>query len=212
MRRRNRLMLEYMGCFLAYPLLLLPFSIKGVYVWLWLACIICVWWLYKHARWNHKKDWKTNTFRQELPIIFYRFLPLAAGMLIFTWMYDPVRLFDFPLHHFGAWVGVMFAYPIISVFPQEVLFRSFFHRRYRMLFQSHGSILAASALTFGWAHIVMNNWVAVVFSAMGGLIFASTYERTKSLAIVCFEHALYGCYVFTIGLGWYFYHAGGGVH
>ena len=40
----------------------------------------------------------------------------------------------------------------------------------------------------------------------GGLFFADTYAKTRSLAAVYFEHALYGCYLFTIGLGFYFYH------
>ncbi|MGE0754992.1 MAG: CPBP family intramembrane glutamic endopeptidase [Alphaproteobacteria bacterium] len=206
MRRRQRLSLEFAGCFFLYPVLLMPFSIKGVYVWLWIACLVCVWWLHKHARWNNVKDWKPNTFREELPRIFYRFIPLAIAMLAFTWVYAPLRLFEFPLNNFWGWVGVMIMYPIISVFPQEVLFRSFLHRRYRMLFQSRHEIVLASAITFGWAHIVMHNWIAVVFSFLGGLIFASTYERTRSLSVVCFEHTLYGCWVFTIGLGWYFFH------
>ena len=41
-------------------------------------------------------------------------------------------------------------------------------------------------------------------------IFASTYSKTKSLALVTIEHGLYGISLFLIGLGWYFY--GGAVH
>ena len=38
-----------------------------------------------------------------------------------------------------------------------------------------------------------------------GLIFASTYAKSKSLALVTIEHGLYGNFLFFIGLGWYFY-------
>jgi hypothetical protein len=48
--------------------------------------------------------------------------------------------------------------------------------------------------------------VAVVFSMIGGYFFATTYTRHKSLAAAFIEHSLYGCYLFTIGLGYYFYH------
>ena len=38
-------------------------------------------------------------------------------------------------------------------------------------------------------------------------MFATTYQRYRSLALVCLEHAIYGCLIFTLGLGWYFYGA-----
>jgi len=38
------------------------------------------------------------------------------------------------------------------------------------------------------------------------LLFAARYAETGSLATSSFEHALYGCWLFTVGLGQYFYH------
>jgi membrane protease YdiL (CAAX protease family) len=64
----------------------------------------------------------------------------------------------------------------------------------------------ASALLFGTAHIFLGNFVAPVMSFFGGILFASTYARTRSLALVAIEHALYGDMIFTVGLGQYFYH------
>lgn len=55
-------------------------------------------------------------------------------------------------------------------------------------------------------HIVFNNYIAVVFTFLAGLIFMKTYIDTKSFGLVCIEHALYGNMIFTIGLGEYFYH------
>ena len=32
------------------------------------------------------------------------------------------------------------------------------------------------------------------------------YARTRSALVAALQHAAFGCFVFTIGLGWYFYH------
>ena len=70
-------------------------------------------------------------------------------------------------------------------------------------------MIAASAITFGFVHIVFGNWLAVLLSAIGGVLFSTTYLRTASLAVVCLEHALFGDFLFTIGLGRFFYHGHG---
>ena len=47
--------------------------------------------------------------------------------------------------------------------------------------------------------------LAVALCVIGGWLFADTYSRTRSLWLASAEHALYGCLVFTVGLGRYFY-------
>ncbi len=71
-------------------------------------------------------------------------------------------------------------------------------------------MMIASAVMFAYAHLLYINPVAPTLSLLGGLIFASTYLKTKSLALVTIEHGLYGNVLFLIGLGYYFY--GGNVH
>jgi membrane protease YdiL (CAAX protease family) len=95
----------------------------------------------------------------------------------------------------------MFAYPLVSVLPQELAYRVYFFQRYAPLFGSKSGMIAASAIVFGFGHIVFHNWPAVVLTLLGGLLFAKTYRRTSSLLLVSFEHALYGWAVFTIGYG-----------
>jgi hypothetical protein len=46
----------------------------------------------------------------------------------------------------------------------------------------------------------------VILTLLGGLMFAKTYEETGSLVLSGIEHALYGGFLFTIGLGKYFYY------
>ena len=66
-------------------------------------------------------------------------------------------------------------------------------------------MIMASAAVFGFGHIVFRNWPAVALTFAGGWLFATTYRRTSSLVLVSAEHALYGCAIFTIGYGQYFF-------
>jgi membrane protease YdiL (CAAX protease family) len=99
----------------------------------------------------------------------------------------------------------MLFYPVLSVYPQELAFRAYFFHRYAPVFRSKIAMILASAVAFGYAHIILHNWIAIIFTTVGGLLFAVTYWRTRSLLATCLEHAIYGCYIFTVGWGWYFY-------
>jgi len=177
---------------------------QWMYVLLWLLALGTVLWLRHHGiRWS--QEWNVAALtRAELRRIFVRFIPLAIALTLFMWWIDFGRLFSLPRERPLVWVMVMILYPLLSAMPQEIVYRSFIFRYYRFLPEKF--IILISAAAFGWVHIILQNWVAVTFSAIGGALFAHTYAKTKSLAACCFEHALYGCYLFTIGMGMYFYH------
>jgi uncharacterized protein len=99
----------------------------------------------------------------------------------------------------------MVLYPVLSVYPQGIIYRAFFFERYRTLFPNSVLLIVASAVAFSFAHIIFRNAIAVIFTLVGGLLFAWRYADTASLFTSSFEHALYGCWMFTIGLGHYFY-------
>jgi membrane protease YdiL (CAAX protease family) len=65
-----------------------------------------------------------------------------------------------------------------------------------------------SGTLFAYAHIVFRSGVALALTLAGGVLFARTYARTRSLLVCQIEHALYGCFLFTIGLGHTIYYAG----
>jgi membrane protease YdiL (CAAX protease family) len=108
----------------------------------------------------------------------------------------------------GAGDGVL--YPVVSVYPQGVLYRAFFLHRYAGLLPATPAgelaLLVASGAAFGFLHIIFRNPLAVVLTFFGGILFAWRYKETESLSVSSFEHALYGCWLFTVGLGQYFYH------
>ncbi len=144
--------------------------------------------------------------RRYLPAMLTRFALLAAAVGIMVYLFRPDLLFGFPRQRPGLWLTVMLVYPIISVYPQNVVYRAVFFQRYQPLFGDGRGMVAASAFAFGFMHILFLNWIAVALTLIGGWLFAETYRRSRSLLLASFEHALYGCWMMTVGLGQYFYH------
>ena len=206
------LLLEYVALFGILPPAVAVLKIHSLmYILLWVCGVLVVWWLKKN-QYNFRKDWNQKIISKDvIKQVVNRFFILAFLLILFTLIMIPEHFLSLPKDKPIIWLMVVLFYPLLSVIPQEIIFRSFFFRRYEQLFNTPNKIILFSGLAFGWVHILLLNWVAVIFSAVGGIIFASTYNRTKSLALTCLEHALYGCFIFTIGLGFYFYH-GQAVH
>jgi hypothetical protein len=138
--------------------------------------------------------------------MLYRTAAFCAIIGIGVWWFSPSRLFDLLQEAPWLWAAVMILYPLLSVYPQEFLFRGFFFHRYRPLFRNDMSMVLASAMAFGFVHIIFGNWISVGLSAIGGILFSITYLQTKSVLVAAVEHALFGNFLFTIGLGEFFYH------
>jgi glucose uptake protein GlcU len=103
------------------------------------------------------------------------------------------------------WVAILLLYPLLSVYPQEVIFRAFFLHRYAKLFPTGALTRLAAAVFFGWAHVIYGSYLAIGLSTLGGLQFVRTYRSSQSLRTVTIEHGLYGILIFTLGLGEFFY-------
>ena len=100
---------------------------------------------------------------------------------------------------------MLLLYPLFSALPQEFIFCKFFFYRYKTIFKTNFNLIASSAIFFSIAHILFLNFLAPVLSFIGGLLFANTYNKHKSLLLVSIEHGLYGNSLFFLGLGWYFW-------
>jgi membrane protease YdiL (CAAX protease family) len=66
-------------------------------------------------------------------------------------------------------------------------------------------MMIVNSICFGLAHLFYGNWVAPILSGLGGLLFCHRYLKSKSLLVVGLEHGLWGDFLFTVGLGWFFY-------
>jgi membrane protease YdiL (CAAX protease family) len=156
---------------------------------------------------DHLRDiwkWRAVTWTNLRPILV-RWILACIGMYLFIAWYAPERAFGLILQEPLFVLFLCFAYPVLSALPQEFIFCSYFFERYRRLFGKGVSMIIASAVVFAYAHCLYLNPVAPSLSLMGGLIFATTYLKTYSLALVTIEHALYGNFLFVLGLGYYFY-------
>jgi len=127
---------------------------------------------------------------------------LGVGVRLFA----PELLFSLVKRTPLFWVVIMLLYPLLSVYPQELIYRAFCFHRYEPLFGSGRVMVVASALAFGFVHIIFGNWLAVGLCVTGGLLFAVTYQSSGSLLLACLDHAIFGNFIFTIGLGRFFYH------
>lgn len=153
---------------------------------------------------DRRELWRGEAVRAALPGIALRVLLGGAGLVALVLALAPDDFLDFPRQRPLLWALVMVAYPVFSVYAQELLWRTFFFHRYRAIL-GDGALWIASGLLFGFMHVVFRHWIAVAATLVGGLFFAWSYRRHRSLAAVCLEHALFGCLLFTVGLGSYFY-------
>ncbi len=140
-----------------------------------------------------------------LPVLV-RAAAIAAAVAACVAWFAPESLFSLPRRAPVLWAAVMLLYPLLSVYPQELAFRAFLFHRYAPLFPSRKSMIASSGVLFGFAHLCFGNLLAVALTVPAGVLFAATYARSRSLLLVSLEHALLGNFIFTIGLGQYFYH------
>lgn len=131
------------------------------------------------------------------------FAALIAVVAIVAALY-PDRLLDLPRERPLVWAALVAHYPLLSAYPQEILYRAFLMHRYRPIFGDGKLMVAASAIAFSFLHVVFMNWPALVLSLPAGALLALTYRRTGSLAAATLEHAAYGIVVFTFGLGKFF--------
>jgi membrane protease YdiL (CAAX protease family) len=170
---------------------------------LWLFSAICLIVLIFDPQFRVSDLWLVKKWKDLIRIVV-RFLLAAILLVCYVVVFEPDLLFNFPKYRPYTWAMVMILYPVLSVCPQGLIHRAFLFHRYRRLFKG-GWMILASAAAFSFMHIVFKNPLALLLTFGGGILFAKTYEDTRSLVISLIEHALYGNYVFTLGLGKYLY-------
>ena len=144
----------------------------------------------KHLDW--KLFWKQTLFK--LVIIAF----ITTLFVLFT---DSKSLFNVLLNKPIKWLILIFIYTFFSVYPQELIYRTFYFQRYKVLFKNEKLFLFVNAILFSMAHLFFRNTLVLVMTFFGGLLFAFTFHKTKSTVLVSIEHAIYGCWLFTVGMG-----------
>ncbi len=179
----------------------------SIFAALWIGALICLIYLLVTKRFENARLGLHRPLLPKLVFVLKLFAPAALLMGAYVAMFESERLLALPRRNPTLWIMIMILYPIFSVYPQEIIYRAFIFHRYHALFPSRWTMIMASSAAFGFAHIFfrMNPLLSIMLSFVGGIIFAATYARTRSLLMSAIEHALYGCFIFTIGLGHYFF-------
>jgi membrane protease YdiL (CAAX protease family) len=207
MLRLLPLSLEFVGSFVAVPLLIYYRALPNLPIpYLLFAAVVAFLILRKDPSFDsaHLTIW--DNVRLPLVPLLLRdavfLVLLGVGVRVFA----PQLFFSLLKRSPAFWAVIMLFYPLLSVYPQELLYRAFFFHRYQALFGSGWAMLVASAVAFGFVHIIFGNWLAVGLCVLGGFLFSLTYQQTGSLPFACLDHAIFGNFIFTIGLGQFFYH------
>ena len=179
---------------------------------LWLAGFLVWLWLRKHVPQNRLWGspppgwWRGPLFRAGI------FGLAAVG---YTLACEPDTAFSFVRARPGFWLLVMILYPLLSVLPQELIYRVFLLKILERPSRPDGWLpITASALLFSWAHVIYAGYTALFSTFLAGLILGCCYYRQQgkpgAIWAILLEHSLYGQIDFTTGLGHYFYLLRGG--
>ena len=130
-----------------------------------------------------------------------KFLIITTLTIPYVFLVDRENLFAVVINKPLLWLGILFIYTLFSVYPQELIYRTFFFKRYQVLFKSEAILIFINAIVFSLAHIFFRNTLVLLLTFIGGILFAITYKTSKSTFLVSIEHAIYGCWLFTVGMG-----------
>jgi membrane protease YdiL (CAAX protease family) len=151
-----------------------------------------------------KKIFGFNSFRNWTPLAIRMalfFVVCAVTVLIFM----PDSFFILPRKNPLLFMLIFIFYPLWSAYPQELIYRAYFYHRFSPVFKNEKLLILINALLFSFSHIIFNNWIAVILTFFGSLLFSYTYKKSNSLMVTFIEHALYGNIIFAVGLGKFFY-------
>ena len=130
-----------------------------------------------------------------------KFIGIAIVTTAYVYFTAPDKLFEFMLREPTFYVFILFIYAFFSVYPQELIYRTFFFQRYEEFFRNKSLLIFVNAVIFSLAHFFLRNTLVFILTFMGGILFALTFYKTRSTLMVSIEHAIYGSWLFTVGMG-----------
>lgn len=218
--RRVQLWSEFVVLFVGVPLLMtayfdriLSWGFLGSFsliATLWMLAGVAAALLAVTPGFSFRRIFNGAVFVQWRLIIAYAVVSTAV-CVFFVLLLLPGRLLSMPLHHTSLWLLIMVAYPVLSAFPQELIFRSLFFERYGPLFPSMVAAVAANGAAFGLGHLFFLNPVTIGMTALGGGLIGWAYlTRGRSLMLAWVLHSLAGQIIFTSGIGVFFFHGAAG--
>ena len=152
----------------------------------------------EHQKFKISKNLDWNLFWKST---FLKLILIAIITTLFVWITDSASLYSVMLNKPIKWLVLLFVYSFFSVYPQELVYRTFFFKRYDGLFKNEALFIFVNAILFSLAHLFFGSTLVLILTFLGGFLFAYTYKKTQSTLLVSIEHTLYGCWLFTVGMG-----------
>ncbi|MDB4297595.1 CPBP family intramembrane metalloprotease [Flavobacteriaceae bacterium] len=193
----KKLYTELLLLFIVFPIVLaipsIHYSIKVIFGILAFAyiCTISI----KHKYYLQKNN--LFNYYSILP----KFLGIALTSTIYLYFTEPNSLFIAIKSKPLIWLLFLGIYTLLSVLPQEFIYRTWFFKRYQNLIDSSTIFIILNAFIFSLGHLFFWSPLVLLITFIGGLLFASTYQNTKSFWLVSIEHTIYGGWLFTVGFG-----------
>lgn len=204
-----RLWTEFIALFIGVPILMAVFfeeiqRNRMLFGTIWALAGVAFALLWITPGWR-VRDLFRGPVLSEWRLIAVFWIGTAATCTVFVFAINPALFLSFVERNPGFWLIVMLAYPLLSAWPQEVIFRALFFERYQGLFPSKFILIAANGAVFGFGHLFYMNWITISMTAVGGAVMGWAYLRHRSMSLAWVLHALAGQLIFTAGLGVYFY-------
>ena len=129
------------------------------------------------------KRLRPGVFRGWWRTLALRTSVIGVFALLYVYYAQPDMLFS-PLNNApSTWLKFLVIYTVFSVWPQELVYRTFFYSRYRELFGSEAVFVFLNAVLFALAHLFFRNVFVLLITFAGGLLFAQTYNRYRSTVL-----------------------------
>ncbi|MAM28420.1 MAG: CPBP family intramembrane metalloprotease [Flavobacteriaceae bacterium] len=193
--------IEFFVLFMLLPIsLAIPYNIwaKVGLVLIGFVYVVIVLLRNENIRFQIKKDIPWALFWKRTALLFLCIIVLTTT---YVYLVDKEALFFVPRTNLLLFLGIVLVYTLLSVWPQELIYRTFFFERYTDLFNNKRLMVFVNAIVFSLAHLFFRNTLVLVLTFFGGLLFGITYLKFKSTTLVTIEHALYGNWLFTVGMG-----------
>lgn len=185
---------------------LYPISLSMNYsIWIKLAVgiigFLYVLWILLRVEKVSLRTRKNIPWKMYLKHVFIVFLFIVIVTSTFVLWQSPKNFFYVPIYKPGMFAAIFLVYSLLSVWPQEIIYRTFFFQRYESFFTNKWQLVFVNSVLFSLAHLFFGNTLVLLLTFVGGLLFGITYLRFRSTTLVSIEHALYGNWLFAVGMG-----------
>jgi hypothetical protein len=101
---------------------------------LWAVTAYCLVTMLRDPKFDRERLWDTSGLWQHAPAILSLFAVMTAIGVALVLHYAPGTFLNLPRSNPLMWGLVMVLYPLLSVYPQGIIYRAFLFDRYRVLF------------------------------------------------------------------------------